>query len=185
MVTPPEGDDRDVVEAPGADRALFRERWRALSRRARLLVTGTACVVVLGVLLGYVVTNRPTPPPPDPVAVTTARITFVEMPHRLHPDFGVTVRVETASRVTFTGLKDGYANLFVVDLPAPGIVLEPGQAHALHARLDVFCQTPFPRRGTPLLFVAVRNAHGEGRAPVVPTDSQVKCIVRAVRLACA
>jgi hypothetical protein len=57
MVTPPEGNDRDVVEAAGA-----------------------ACVVVLGAFLGYVVAIRPGPPPPDPVAVTTVRITEVGRP---------------------------------------------------------------------------------------------------------
>ena len=184
MVTPTDGDDPNVVEILGEDRPQLRERWRALSPRARATVAVAACTVALSALLGYVVATRPPPPPPDPVAATTARITDVEMPLRYHPDFAITLRVMAASRVTFTGLKDGYRNLFLFDLPAPGVALLPGQARTLHARLDVFCQTPLPRRGTPLLFVAVRNARGEGRAPVVPTAVQFDSINRAVRLAC-
>ncbi|MEV0907613.1 hypothetical protein [Streptomyces hokutonensis] len=185
MVTPPEGDDRDVVEAAGADRALFREHWRALSRRARVTVAGAACVVVLGAFLGYVVANRPGPPPPDPVAVTSVRITEVGRPVGLQQDFPLTLRAEAASRVTYRGMRDGYESLFLSVIPQPGAALLPGRARTLHTRVTVFCHAPFPRRGTVLLFVIVHNARGDGRAQVVPTDAQFTCVIRAMRQACA
>ncbi|MFE2419331.1 hypothetical protein [Streptomyces hokutonensis] len=185
MVTPPDGDDRDVVEVPGADRALFRERWRALSRRTRVTVAGAACVAALGALLGYVVTNRPPPPPPDPVAVTAVRITEVGRPAGLQQDFPLTLRAEAASRVTYLGMRDGYESLFLSVIPAPGTALLPGRARTLHTRVTVFCHAPFPRRGTALLFVIVRNARGDGRAQVIPTDAQFTCVIRAMRHACA
>src|SRR2546425_2702912 len=100
MVTPSEGEDRDLVENAGADRPLLRERWQALSRRTRATIAVSASVALLGALLGYVVATRP---PPDPVAATSVRITGVELPHRYGLDFGITLQVTSASLVTFTG----------------------------------------------------------------------------------
>ena len=184
MVTPPEGDDRDVVEILGADRPQFRERWRGLSRRSRVTIAASACVAVLGGVLGYVVENRPPPPPPDPAAVTTARITDVGMPAHLSPEFPVTLRVTADSRVMFTGMAGGYDNLLLWGMPAPGTALVPGQARTLHTRFNVFCHGHAPRRGMPLLILIVRNERGEGRAQVVPTEAQFDRIGQAVRKAC-
>jgi hypothetical protein len=184
MASPPEGDGRSTVEILGDERPLVRERWQTLSRRTRVTVAATTCAVVLGGVLAYVVAHRPPPPPPDPAAATTVRITDVQMPPRLSPDFGITLRVAAASRVTFVGMAEGYGNLFLYELPVPGAVLLPGHARTLHVRLDVYCQTPHPRRGTPVLFVIVRNTRGEGRAPVMPTRAQFAGITRAVNQVC-
>lgn len=180
MVTPPDGGERDVVEGFGDDRPLLGERWRALSRRVRVAVVGSVCAVLLGVLLGYVVATRP---PPDPVAATSVRITAVEIPQRYTLDLGITLRVTSASPVTLTGTRQGFDS-FLQTLPVPGAALLPGQVRILHTRLNVYCQLPLPQQGTPLLFVTVRNARREGRAPVVPTAAQLAGIDRAVQQIC-
>ncbi|MEV6948498.1 hypothetical protein AB0N07_42600 [Streptomyces sp. NPDC051172] len=180
MWTAPDGDERELVEGFGDDRPLLGERWRALSRRVRVTVLGAVCAVLLGVLVGYVVATRP---PPDPVAATSVRITAVETPQRYTLDLGITLRVASASPVTLTGTRQGYDG-FLQTLPVPGAALLPGQVRILHTRLNVYCQLPLPQPGTPLLFVTVRNARREGRAPVVPTTAQLAGIDRAVQQIC-
>lgn len=145
-----------------------------------MTVVGSLCVVLLGVLLGYVVATRP---PPDPVAATSVRITAVEMPQRYTLDLGITLRVASASPVTLTGTRQGYDG-FLQTLSVPGAPLLPGRVRILHTRLNVYCQLPPPGQGTPLLFVTVRNARREGRAPVVPTATQLAGIDRAVQQIC-
>ncbi|MFC8514915.1 hypothetical protein [Streptomyces sp. NPDC057257] len=185
MVSPPEGDDRNTVEILDTERPLFRERWRALSRRGRVLVTASACAIVLTGALGYVVATRPPPPPPDPVAATSIRITDVHIPDGTS-DFDVTLRAAATSPVTFVGTSEGYGNLVLYVSPVPGTSLTAGEAATLHARAIVCtCHSPLPPRGTPLLFVTLRNDHGQGRAQVVPTAAQFDSIGRAVRQACA
>ncbi|MCH5674338.1 hypothetical protein [Streptomyces gilvus] len=183
MVTPSEGRDRDVVENIGADRPLLRERWQALSRRVRVTAAVSSGALALGALLAYAVATRPPPAPPDPVAATSVRITGVEMPQRYSLDFGITVRIASASPVTFTGTRQGYDG-FLQPLAARGAVLPPGHALVLHTRVNVYCQLPLPSLGTPLLFVTVRNARREGQAPVVPTAAQFADISRAVQRIC-
>jgi hypothetical protein len=206
MASPPEGDGRSTTEILGHDweilgheRPLVRERWQALSRRARVTVAVTSGAVLLGGGLAYAAANRPPPAPPDPGAAATARITAMEMPHRTGPDLGVTFALDTTSRVTFVGLTEGYDNVFVREPPGlgPGTVLRPGRARLLRAGLDFYCaaprvrrdtrllfETPHPRPGLPLLFVIVRNARGESTTPVVPTSAQFDTITRAVDRAC-
>ncbi|MEU3341454.1 hypothetical protein ACWCQ1_45145 [Streptomyces sp. NPDC002144] len=183
MVTPSEGQDSDVVENMGADRPLLRERWQALSRRAQATIAVSSGALALGMLLGYAAATRPQPGPPDPVAATSVRITGVEMPHRYSLDFGITVRIASASPVTFTGTRQGYDG-FLQTRPAPGAALRPGQALFLHARINVYCQLPLPPTGTPLLFVTVRNTRREGQAPVLPTAAQSADIDHAVQQIC-
>ncbi|MER6282468.1 hypothetical protein [Streptomyces sviceus] len=183
MVTQPEDQGRDVVENVGADRPLLGERWRALSRRAQVTVAVSSGAVALGAILGYVAATRPPPPPPDPVAATTVRITGVQMPQGSSLDFGVTVRIASASAVTLTGTRQGYDG-FLQTRPVPVAVLPPGRALVLHTRLNVYCQLPLPPPGTPLLFVTVRNTRREGRAPVVPTAAQTAAIYDAVQRIC-
>jgi hypothetical protein len=183
MVTPSEGQDRDVVENAGADRPLLRERWQALSRRTQVTFAVSSGALVLGALLGYVVATRPPPAPPDPVAATSVRITSVEMPQKDSLDFGITIRIASASPVTFTGTRQGYDG-FLQTRPVPGAALPPGQVLVLHTRINVYCQLPLPPPGTPLLFVTVRNASREGRAPVVPSAAQFTDIDHAVQRIC-
>ncbi|MFG2789343.1 hypothetical protein [Streptomyces sp. NPDC048419] len=197
MASPPEGDGRSTVEVLGDARPLIRERWQALSRRARVSIAATMCVLVLFGVLSYVAGNRHPPPPPDPGDATTARITDVEMPHRTSPDFDITFRIAATSRVTYVGLTEGYGNVFVHERPGP-TVLRPGHARILHARVDVYCAAPHIRRDTPLLyespdphpdmpllFAIVSNAKGKGVTPIVPTATQSDSISRAVREVCA
>jgi hypothetical protein len=187
MVSPPEGGDRDAVEVLGADRPLLRDRWRALPRRVRRTATAVTCAAVFAALLGYLAAHRPPPPLPHPAATTTVRITRVGLPVGLDQDFPVTLRAEAASRVTYWGMRDRYEGQFVFlsVVPVPGIELRPGRARALHTRFIVFCHGRRPPRGTPLLYVLVRNARGQESTPVVPTESQFDSLDRAVRKACA
>ncbi|MFI6657205.1 hypothetical protein ACIBL8_17030 [Streptomyces sp. NPDC050523] len=198
MASPPEGDGRSTVEILGDERPLIRERWQALSRRARVTAAATTCVLVLGGVLAYAAAHHHPPPPPDPGDATTARITDVEMPHRTSPDFDITFRLAATSRVTYVGLAEGYGNIFVHERPGPGAVLRPGHARTLHALVDVYCASPHIRRDTPLLyetpdphpdmpllFAIVSNAKGRGVTPIVPTASQFDSISRAVREVCA
>lgn len=151
-----------------------------MSRPVRVTVVGSVCAALLGVLLGYVVATRP---PPDPVAATSVRITAVEMPRRYTLDLGLTLRVASTAPVTLVGTRRGYDS-FLQTLPVPRAALLPGQVRILHTRLNVYCQLPLPQQGTPLLFVTVRNARGEGRAPAVPTAAQFESIYRAVQEIC-
>ncbi|KUM67420.1 hypothetical protein [Streptomyces griseorubiginosus] len=185
MVTQPGDQGRDVVENAGADRPLLGERWRALSRRAQVTIAVSSGAVALGAVLGYVAATRPPPPPPDPVAATTVRITGVQMPQGSSLDFGVTIRIASASAsaVTLTGSRQGYDG-FLQTRPVPVAVLPPGRALVLHTRLNVYCQLPLPPPGTPLLFVTMRNDRREGRAPVVPTAAQTAAIDDAVQRIC-
>ncbi|MEU5045818.1 hypothetical protein [Streptomyces griseorubiginosus] len=183
MVTQPEDQGRDLVENAGADRPLLGERWRALSRRARVTIAMSSGALALGAVLGYVAATRPPPPPPDPVAATTVRITGVQLPQGSSLDFGVTIRVASASAVTLTGSRQGYDG-FLQIRPVPAAALPPGRALVLHTRLNVYCQLPLPPPGTPLLFVTVRNTRREGRAPVVPTAAQTAAIDDAVERIC-
>ncbi|MFJ9538678.1 hypothetical protein ACIRPX_15575 [Streptomyces sp. NPDC101225] len=198
MASPPEGDGLSTVEVLGEDRPLVRERWQALSRRARLTLAATTCVLVLGGVLAHIAVNRHPSPPPDPGDATSARITGVEMPHRTSPDFDITFRLAATSRVTYVGLTVGYGNVSVHERPLPGAVLRPGHARTLRARVDVYCGVPHVRRdtpllydapdpqaGMPLLFAIVSNAEGRGVTPIIPTASQFDSISRAVREVCA
>lgn len=186
MVSPPEGGDTDVVEHHGADLPPLRERWRALSRRARVAATATTGAVVLAGALGYAVAHRPPPAEPDPAAVTTVRITEIGLPTGLEQDFSLTLRATTTAPVTYKGMKDRYEGeyVFLSAVPTPGAELLPGRARSLHIRVSVFCHGRRPPRGTPLMYVLVRNSRGQGRAPVVPTAQQSDSIDRAVRKAC-
>ncbi|MFE7171875.1 hypothetical protein [Streptomyces sp. NPDC057616] len=197
MASPPAGDGHSTVEVLGEDRPLLRERWQELSRRARVALAATTCVLVLGGVLAYVAGNRHPPPLPDPGDATSARITDLEMPHRTSADFDITFRLAATSRVTYVGLTEGYGNVSVHERPAPGAVLRPGHARVLHARVDVYCGVPHVRRdtpllyedpdphpGMPLLFAIVSNAGGQGVTPIIPTASQFDSISRAVQQVC-
>jgi hypothetical protein len=183
MVTPP-GDD-DVVEILGADRPMISDHWHGLPRRTRLTLTAATCTILLGGLLAYVSTHRPPPPPPDPVAATSISITDVEVPVGYSPDFGITLSASASTRVAFGRTAEGYGNLVLHVTPGAGAVLGPGHTRVLYARAVVCtCHVRHPARGTPLLFVTLRNARGEGRVQVVPTAVQFDLIDRAVRHAC-
>lgn len=184
MVTPPEGDDRDVVETFGADRPLLRERWQALSRRTRVTIAASISVVVLSGLADYVITHRA--PPPDPAAATHVRITDVGRPDYGSPFFGITLRMEVTSSVTVVAAENGYGDLVMYVGPVPGTPLDPGHARTLYAHAAVStCQLPHPPRGTPLLYLTLRTARGDRLARVVPTQAQFERLDDALRLACA
>jgi hypothetical protein len=111
----------------------------------------------------------------------------VGLPVGLGQDFPLTLRATAASRVTYTGMRDRYEGEFVFlsVMPVPGVELAPGRARSLHVRVIVFCHGRRPPRGTPLLYVLVRDERGQERTPVVPTAAQAGSLDHAVRKACA
>jgi hypothetical protein len=184
MVIPPDGDDR-AVEILGEDRPLLRDRWQALTRRARVTITAATCLVVLSALLGYALANRPPPAPPDPADATGVSIAQVRMPVDGSPYFGITFRVEATSAVTVVAAYEGYDNLVLYVSPVPGRRLYPGHVSTLTAQAVVCtCRTPHASRGTPLLYLSVRNARGDRRIRVVPTATQFDRLEQALRLSC-
>lgn len=185
MVTPPVGDDGDVVEVLGADRPLLKDRWRALSRRSRATAAVASSVVVLTALAGYVLAHRPPPAPPDPAAATSISILRVSPPVAGSPYFGITFRVAATSSVRLVTTDAGYDDLTLSVDRLSGTTLAPGEVRRLDGRAAVCtCQEAHPARGTPLLFLTVRNARGTGKAQVVPTRAQFDQLDGALHRAC-
>jgi hypothetical protein len=185
MLTPSEGDGQGVIEILDADRPLFRERRRALSRRARAAVAASTCLVVLTLLAGYFLRPRPASPAPAPVADVSVRITHVSVPRAYNPYFGITLRAVATQLVTVEGTREGYDYL-ILYVPLPGRPLTPGQARTLHVRAAVCnCSLPRPPRGTPLLYLTVRTLRGERQLSVVPTPAQFDLLDLNLRRSCA
>ncbi|MHC3471921.1 hypothetical protein ACYF6T_24935 [Streptomyces sp. 7R007] len=183
MVTSPEG-DRDVVEVLGTDQPPLRQRWRALSRRARLTVAASACAVVLAVSAGYLLAPRPSAPAPAPVAGTGVRIRQVGVPARGNPYFGITLRAAATSLVAVAGIREGYPDL-ILRIPSPGRPLAPGRVRTLSVRAAVCdCWLPRPPLGTPLLYLALRSPRGERYVAVVPTRARFARLDRVIRRSC-
>ncbi|MFF4503980.1 hypothetical protein [Streptomyces sp. NPDC001401] len=184
MLTPSEGDGQGVIEILDADRPLFRELWRALSRRARAAVAASACLVVLTSLAGYFLSPRPASPAPVPAAGISVRITHVSVPKAYNPYFGITLRAAATSLVSVEGTREGYENL-ILYVPLPGSPLAPGQARTLHVRAAVCnCWLPRPPHGTPLLYLTVRTSRGDRHLSVVPTPAQYAQLDLDLRRSC-
>ncbi|WP_158697173.1 hypothetical protein [Streptomyces hokutonensis] len=186
MVTPPEGDDRNTVEVLGTDRPLLVQRWRALSRRSRVTVAVSTSVVVLTALVGYLLASRPPPVPPDPAAATRITILHVSPPVVGSPYFGITFRVTATSSVRLVTTDEGYDDLTLFVDTLAGTTLAPGEVRLLDGQAAVCtCQLAHPPRGTPLLYLTVRNARGYAKARLVPTDAQFDQIDDDIHRACA